>query len=136
MKMHEASAAIFAAFETQWPGLSGGVPFVEQNESGEEAPTWARISIQGLGSRVGTIGQVGNHKDERHGIIHVQIFGPVDVGRVPLDILGQHVVTIFNRKTIANEIHCSVTDPANEISDGQYAGIKMSTRFWHYDSSG
>lgn len=134
MNIAQATAAIMQAFETQWPGLSGNVPFFEEDESNEELPTFARISIQWLPSRTGTIGNTGSYKNERHGFIHVQLWMPPDAGSVPIATLAQHVITIFERKTIGNEIHCLQTDPSKLDTEDQYAGMKMSTRFWFYEA--
>lgn len=136
MNIALATQAIMNAFEAQWPGLSGGVPFVEKDESGDELPTFARISIQWLQGQQGTLGQTGNHKNIRRGIIHVQVFAPPDAGSVPVATLAQHVVTIFDRKSIGagGEIKCELTDPSELETEDQYAGLKMSTRFWFFEA--
>lgn len=91
----QASQAIFARWVALWPGLSGSVPYSVDNLIVPEAATFASVALISLDSEQTTLGPPGRRKWEHTGIIEVRLHGPIAVGRSQLDLLGQHVATIY-----------------------------------------
>ncbi len=102
MNPTEASNVIFARWMDRWPTLSAGLPFSTDNNTRPPAPSFATVAIIDLDSEQQTlVRRDGRVRWKRTGMIDVRLYGPLNVGRGPLDILVRHVRTIFEGKRLS-----------------------------------
>lgn len=103
-----AYEAIRARFYNMWPTKVGGtltaptVPYSFDNDRKPSASTFAIVEITTVDDDQETLGPIGARKFEHTGWIDVNLYGPKDVGRTPLDILAGYVQDIFDSVRIGN----------------------------------
>ncbi len=105
MERLDAHAAIYVRWMQQWPGLSGGVGYSTDNNvavEGQVADYFAKASIISFDAEQLTIAKRGKRKFLHEGLIEVRLTGPMSVGRGPLDVLADHVSTIYNATRFAD----------------------------------
>lgn len=90
-----ATKAIYQRWIAMWPSLSGGVPYVFDNDLIDEAVLYARVSITTLSEEQHTLGGAGARKFLEPGVINVELYGPGDAGRNQLDTIADYVRTIY-----------------------------------------
>lgn len=107
MTSPDAYKAIYQRWLTVWHTLVGGsqasptVPYaIDNRRLTQPATTFAQVSIENLGSDQVTMGPEGGRRFERTGFIDVRLFGPRDQGRGQLDMLAEHVRTIYESRRL------------------------------------
>lgn len=110
MTPSNAHKAILQRMITTWHTLVGGtqaaptVPYAIDNRQKVQAATFAQVSIVNLNGDQVTMGREGFRRFERSGFIDVRLFGPRDQGRDALDTLAEHVIAIFESRTIGGAV--------------------------------
>lgn len=100
MNQYEANKAIYQRWMAVWPGASGNIPYVFDNDVRDEDDIYARVSILDGDSNPKTMGAAGNRRIERAGVVEVELRGPGNVGRKQLDELTAAVRTVFEYQRI------------------------------------
>jgi len=134
MTKADAVKAILQRWMIEWPSLSDGTPYVFDNDVADESSTYARVRIQSLQGGERTIGAPGNRRFVREGLIIVELRGPANHGRGPLDVLAAHVRTIFEAVRIgpAGEVVTFSSYDSEDTSDAARWVLAVSTPF-EYD---
>lgn len=104
----DARDAMLGMFKTGWNAQTPPVPPVAYPDMKFTAPdassAWARITVQHVhGSRQVTLGQPGNRRFRKVGVITVQIFTPPGDGLTLADQLVKIAVDIFEGKSTVDD---------------------------------
>lgn len=102
MKQSEATELLDVYFKTQWLALHPTLDYAFENESfrGTTA-SWARVALAPGQSEQRSMGAIGTRRFEHKGTIAVQLFGELDKGRKPLELLVDSVRSFLQSKHLA-----------------------------------
>ena len=133
--INEATSAIYSRFETQFNTVT---PFlfdnedanteIEPNESGE---AWVRLVVRHIGSQQETLGQVGNRKYMRSGLILVQVFTPKNEGRKASDDLVEEIRDIYEGTNFGGVIVNNVVNREVGPQDDEYQVVVEAAFNYH-----
>lgn len=135
MTPEDAHRAIYQRWMTLWPGLSGAVPFVFDNDVADESMPYARVSVQRLASEQHTMGGAPNRKFDRSGLIWVKLSAPANQGSKAVDRLLQHVRTVFEAVRFGNTggledgVVTFATSDETPVADGRLWILVATTPF-------
>jgi hypothetical protein len=102
MKQSEATELLDTYFKTQWLALHGSLDYAFENESFRGASaSWVRVSLVPGASEQRSMGAAGRRRFEHKGTITVQLFGALDAGRKPLELLVDSVRTFMQSKHLS-----------------------------------
>jgi hypothetical protein len=130
----EAVQAICARFLSGWSDAGRTEPIKLEGESANMAgESFVRLTIRELTTDQRTLGQTGDRKFRRPGLILVQCFAALDPtrgrgGRAAADALGEVVKDIFEAAQFGGVSTYESTSRTLGI-DGQYLGKIVETRF-------
>lgn len=72
------------------------------NEKYDPPPSnWARVSVLQLGSEQETLGPVGGRRYNRRASVIIKLYGPIELGAKPLDLLAQTTRNLFEGVTFS-----------------------------------
>lgn len=134
--MTEAQAieAISARFIADWAAVQPSVPCMLEGEIGDSSSTWIRMTVRhSLSSQV-TLGSP--RRFERLGSVFVQIFAPVNAGRVTLATLADSVRTVIEGQTLAvgdDCLHLYAGRTEHVPTDGVYVMSVVVVPFRYYE---
>lgn len=137
MNQYQARKAIQQRWMTLWPGLSGNVPYVFDEDPFAETATYVRMSVGFDDPEQQTLGEPGSRRFERPGSIIVEIFAPTASGSMVLDQLTEHVLTIFEATTfgaagIEEGIRCMNSTRGKPSSKGQHVTLSVGVDFEYF----
>lgn len=126
--MTEAQAieAILQHWKTGWTAAQPSVPWVTDNEIGDAAASWVRITIQPTASAQATMGRAPQRRWARRGQIAVQVFTPINQGDALAADLADSVRAVLEGERISTS---GVDEPVCT-----YAGSsspRQSDGVWH-----
>lgn len=137
MKIDVATKAIVDTWDAAWTAVQPTVPYVLDNEQfSEPNPTsaWLRLAIRHAGASKLTLSRPARYK--RYGNIMIQIFSPVDQGRLPLDTLAKAAIDVFETNVIlvsGETVTTYSAGPRDSPADGQWAQMTIAVDFDYYD---
>jgi len=118
-------------FFAQYPNVKGDPP--TGIGTPEDPVSWARLTINHVGSEQATLAEVGCRTFTRFGVLEVQIFTPSGDGSRQSDILAQIVADAFEGKTTPNRVFFRNVSPPIEIGNsGLWYQVNISADF-EYD---
>lgn len=99
--LNEAAGRIYQDFNTDWAALT---PLTFDGEEFDPpAGSWVRLTVRHNVSQQESLGGVGRRKFERGGLVIVQCFTPLDLGRATADNLATVARNVFEGKTLTPE---------------------------------
>jgi len=99
-----ARDAILTQFKTVWDTQASPIAKVLWQDSDDEVPkgteSWARVTVvHNQGRQATLVGQTGNRRFRRFGLVTVQVFTPIDDGLTKNDILAKLAIDAFEGQT-------------------------------------
>ncbi len=123
-----AREVIYQTFTTAWGSTSAKTFANESFDPPTNAP-WVRLAVLHLTGNQETLGETGNRRFRRAGIISIQVFVPEDSGLRGIDALIATARQVFEGKTLTSDIWCTDCNVYEVgVSDGWYQ-INVETDF-------
>lgn len=98
--INQAREAVYQAFDATWgnrtPRQLEGIAFVEPGPDVQ----WIRVVVRNLGGTTETLGDEGNKKHRRNGLVIMSVFTPADRGMKAGDEHAQFALNIFESRNI------------------------------------
>jgi len=116
-----ARETIYQAFVTGW-GATTQITFANESFTPPVDASWVRLAVLHQTGNQETLGEVGNRRFRREGIISLQIFTPEgNTGLRAMDALVGTASPIFEGRTLTGPIWCTDANAYEVgISDGYY----------------
>lgn len=96
----QAREAVYQAFDAGWSNRTlrqlEGIPFAEPGPD----VSWIRVVVRNIGGTTETMGDTGNKKHRRNGLVIMSVFTPADRGMKTGDQHAQFALNIFESKNI------------------------------------
>lgn len=134
--MTEAQAieAIIAAWSAGWTSRRPGVYWTTENEVGEAAATWARVSVRPSASVQASMGAPGSRRFHRFGTIAVQLFAPINAGDAALAGMVDDVRAIlegasFTTSGVAEPVKTFAASSDGRQTDGAWHMVMVTTPY-------
>lgn len=127
--INDATEAISQRFIAAWD--ASAVPFTMDNENftpPDPVAAWIRLSIRFTVASQWTLGQPGNRKFQRKGLIIGSIFIPANAGRKQADQLAQTFKDIFEGTTFG-PIEAYTANQKELGTDGLWFQVAVSVDF-------
>lgn len=132
--LHQARTAIYDRWIAQWPPAFPAVPFYFDNEAATPpAGAWARVAVRETASIQETLGQPGNRRFERKGIVLAQLFQPKDTGVAAIADMAQAARAIFEGVSFGGLDFYEVT-PREVPSQDRWFQVTVEGLFNYYES--
>lgn len=130
----EVQEALYQRWKAGWVnGPDPLTPFVFENKSfAPPVAPWARFSVKRMPGGTGTLGNIGNRKMDRVGMVFVQLFEPPGGGTGRISDLGEFAAGLFeNCRIEPHDIRFSAVEPgqASDIENGRWWGLSVEGRF-------
>lgn len=95
--------------------------------------SWLRVSIRHSTGEQNTLGQSGNRKFLRNGILFIQIFTPLDRGLQLADYLSDQILAFLEGgSTSTNGIAFTDVSPPNDLgNEGSWNQINIEAKFFY-----
>lgn len=132
--LNEARELIFQQFVDAWGDQT---PYMFQNEDLEtdNLPEWARVTVLETNSTQDTLGNSGNRKFERSGVVTVQIFVRGGTGTQRLDELATIARDAYEGFTFALSSVTFLDVNVSEIGpDGSWYQYNVTANFRYYET--
>jgi hypothetical protein len=124
--MNDATEAITERFIA---GFSSTVTTVDpENFTPPDDAPWIRLSIRHTSASQWTLGQIGNRKFQRNGLIIGSIFTPLNKGRQPSDLLTQQFKDLFEGVNFG-PVECYIADTKELPIDGLWFPVAVQVKF-------
>jgi len=130
-----AEQAIYARFKTEWETTHArSEPFhLEGEPQPRNAAAYAMVIIHYLTSTPRSMGELGQAKLKRPGLIQVQCFQRSGSGRTLSNTLAKVARDIFERQSFS-DVHCETGTIRRLRDDGSYIGAMAEIEF-SYDEA-
>lgn len=138
MNQFEARKAIAQAWIAQWPTLSGSVPFAIDKDPKFEVVPYARVEINfDDDNEQHTMGNPGNRKFLRRGLIVVSFWTAPGSGMGQIDQFTEYARTMFEEVRLAatgteEGVRTFAANPGRAVDDGEYAMASVGIDFEYF----
>jgi len=92
------------------------------------ASSWIRLSIRHTTASQWTLGQIGNRKFQRKGLIIGQIFTPLNIGRQLSDQLVQRFKDVFEGVNF-DAVECYTANVKEMVTEGLWFPVAVQVDF-------
>ena len=135
----QAVEAIMQAWKAGWEARQPGVYWTSENEVGDSAATWARISVRPSASAQASMGAPGSRRFHRFGTIAVQLFAPINAGDAALSGMVDDVRAVlegasFTVAGVAEPVKTFAASSDGRQTDGAWHMV-MVTVPWRYQNT-
>lgn len=134
MKLDEARNVIYQRFKDQWGTTT---KFTCDNEKFQQPPSpdtpWLRLVVRNIGGGQNTIGQKGDRRFRRKGLILIQVFTPVGKGLKSSDVYVEMLREIFEGESFGDRIDCGNADTREKGEDGEHLQTNVEIVFDYDD---
>lgn len=112
---NQARETIYSTFET---GIGTTIGYIFDNEKFDTDGSleWVRFTVRHVGGGQDTLGEEGNRKYLRRGLVAVQIYNEVDKGLERADQIAKLIRDLFEGKTLTGGIAFTNSD-FREVGD-------------------
>ena len=118
--VNEAAGRIYEAFLAGWTATAASAVTFD-NEKFKPPPDgdWARVTVRLLNRQQESLGPLNGRKFQDTGVVFVQCFTPLNVGRSRADTLAANARSIFEGKTLLPEGIRFTSATVREIGAGE-----------------